>query len=39
MENQELPTVLDQCDEIGKMLNSLMEKLDERKKKLGNHNN
>ena len=35
-EYKEIQPVLDKCDEIGKMLNSLIEKLTQRKKKLGN---
>ena len=39
LENQELQPVLELSDEIGRMLNTLMEKLNERKKKLGHQNN
>lgn len=35
-EYKEIQPVLGKCDEIGKMLNSLIEKLTQRKKKLGN---
>lgn len=34
LKNEELEQVLNKCEEIGKMLNSLMEKLSQRKKKL-----
>ena len=37
-EYKEIQPILDKCDEIGRMLNSLIEKLTERKKKLGNQN-
>ena len=36
---QELQTVLNLSDERGRMLNTLIEKLNERKKKLGHQNN
>jgi hypothetical protein len=39
LENQELQPVLELSDEIGRMLNTLIEKLGERKKKLSNQNN
>jgi four helix bundle protein len=39
LDPQELQPALELSDEIGRMLNTLIEKLNERKKKLGHQNN